>query len=258
MADFSIVCPIRDEVDMIPITLPSFYATKPSEVILCLDKPAPQKVVDAIKRVTNLLGVTSITKIIEVARDKDYNWNQANIRRTGFMKASNDIILTTDIDLVLDHRISNYVGLIKGDVGLVSFNKIGYPPTVRLAIATAIQKFWRHKSFTGLYAFSRKAWLETEDVDHLKHQITRAEDTHLHYYLTKKYEAKFIGHLENLSLRPKESKQYQYMQGVNRWLIRRQSLTRMLLTSIIYFRPYAIVGYVHAKRYNLQRFKIKG
>jgi hypothetical protein len=258
MVNFSIVCPIRDEVDLIPITLPSFYSTNPSEVVLCLDKPAPQKVVDVIEKVTDLLGVTRITKIIEVEHDKEYNWQQAHIRRTGFLKASNDIILTSDIDLVLDPRINNYLSLIKNDVGLVSFNKVAYPPTIRSAIGNAVQQFWKHESFTGLYAFSRKAWLETEDIEHLKHQITRAEDTHLDYYLTKKYKSRFIGNLKNLCLRPKEGRQYQYMQGVNRWLIRRQSLVRMILTSIIYFRPYAIVGYMHAKHYDLLKFKIKG
>jgi hypothetical protein len=258
MVNFSIVCPIRDEVNIIPITLPSFYSTDPSEVILCLDKPAPQKVVEAIEKVTNALGVAGITKIIEVEHDKQYNWQQAHIRRTGFLKASNDIILTSDIDLVLDRRIKNYIGLIKNGVGLVSFNKVAYPPTIRSAIGNAIQKFWRHESFTGLYAFSKKAWLETEDIEHLKHQITRAEDTHLDYYLTKKYKSLFIGRLKNLCLRPKEGRQYQYMQGVNRWLIRRQSLFRMILTSIVYIRPYSIVGYMHAKHYDLLKYKIKG
>jgi hypothetical protein len=258
MVNFSIVCPIRDEVDIVPITLPSFYSLNPSEVILCLDKPAPQKLVDVIGKVTDLLGVSGITKIIEVEHDKEYNWQQAYIRRSGFLKASNDIILTSDIDLVLDPRIKNYLGLIKDDVGLVSFNKVAYPITIRSAIGNAIQKIWRHESFTGLYAFSRKAWLETEDIEHLKHQITRAEDTHLDYYLTKKYKSRFIGNLENLCLRPKEGKQYQYMQGVNRWLIRKQSLVRMILTSILYFRPYAFVGYMHAKHYDLLKFKIKG
>jgi hypothetical protein len=258
MVNFSIVCPIRDEVDIIPITLPSFYSTNPSEVLLCLDKPAPQKVVEAIEKVTDLLGVTQITKIIEVEHDKEYNWQQAHVRRTGFLKASNDIILTTDIDMILDPRINNYISLIKNDVGLVSFNKVDYPLTIRSAIANLVHKLWRHESFTGLYAFSRKAWLETEDTEHLKHQITRAEDTLLHYYLTKKYKSTYITNLKNLGIRPKEGKDYQYMQGVNQWLIRRQSLVRMILTSIIYFRIYSIAGYVHARHYDLLKFKIKG
>ena len=258
MANFSIVCPIRNEVDIVPITLPSFYPTNPSEVILCLDKPAPKKVVDVIKRVTGLLGVAGITKVIEVEYDKEYNWQQAHVRRTGFLKASNDIILTSDIDLVLDPRISDYINLVKNDVGLVSFNKIDYPLTIRSLTTNAVHKLWKHESFSGLYAFSKKAWLETEDIEHLKHQTTRAEDTHLHYYLAKKYKSMFIINLKNLCLRPKEGKWYQYMQGVNQWQIRRQSLPRMLLTSIVYYRVYSIVGYMHARHYDLLKFKIKG
>ena len=74
---FSIVCPIKDEVHLIPITLPSFYSVNPSEVILCLDKPAPKNVVEVIRKVARKCKAEKITKIIEVERRPDYKFHQA-------------------------------------------------------------------------------------------------------------------------------------------------------------------------------------
>jgi hypothetical protein len=56
VVEFSIVCPIRNEVDLISKMLPSFYAPNPSEVILCVDKPAPKDVTKVIGEVTKACG----------------------------------------------------------------------------------------------------------------------------------------------------------------------------------------------------------
>lgn len=255
MVEFSVVTPIKDEVHLIPRTLPSFYAVQPSEVILCLNKPAPQHVVEVIRKVAKACNAEDITKIIEVERNPEWAFHQANVRRTGFRKATYDLILTTDIDLILDPRIKNYFHLIKGKIGLVSFNKIGYPPVFRMALANLIQKLYKLKGrtgFTGLYIFSKKAWLETEDIEHLKKQLTRGEDTHLHHYLTKKYESRFVTGLKNYCLQPTETRQYQIMQGANTWITRKTPLWKFLFSTILYVRPYALIGYLQT-RYGLLR-----
>ena len=240
----SVVCPIKDENYLIPLTLPSFYSIDPDEVILCLDKPAPQKVVKAINVVTRVLGVTDITRIIEVERNPEYRFHQAWVRRQGFRAARNDTILTTDIDIVLDPKMKEYFHLLKGDVKLVSFAKFSL--TWHGMIAYLVQKIYRHKSFTGLYMFSKKAWLETEDEDSLK-RIPRGEDTHLHSYLTKKYRDVFVSDVKNIVVRPKESRKYQYLMGWNRWAIRKTPLWRVLTSSFLYFRPFMFVGYLRAR-----------
>jgi len=257
MVEFTIVTPIKDEGDLIPRTLPSFYDLKPSEVVLCFDKPAPEDTLKITKKVIKACGGEGITKIIEVTRSSEYAFHQANIRRTGFRKATHDLILTGDIDLILDPRIRNYLHLVKGEIGLVSFNKIGYPPTFRLALANLIARFYKLKGtqgFTGLYGFSKKAWLETEDIEHLKKQLTRGEDTHLHHYLKKKYKSRYIMGLRNYCLQPTESKQYQIMQGANTWTTRKTPFWRFLVSSILYVRPYALIGYLQARYGVLRRF----
>lgn len=257
MVDFSVVTLIKNENDLIPVTLPSYYGLKPSEVVLCFDKPAPKETLRVVKKVVRKHSSGIPTKIVEVARDPEYLFHQANLRRTGFRKATHNIILTGDIDLILDPKIRNYLQLIRGKVGLVSFSKIGYPPTFRLALANLIAKLYKLKAkqgFTGLYCFSKKAWLETEDVEHLKKQTTRGEDTHLHHYLTKKYDSKFVMGLRNYCLRPSESRRYQIMQGANTWTTRKTPFWKFLVSSILYFRPYALIGYLQARYGLLRRF----
>ena len=235
--------------------MPSYYALKPSEVVLCFDKPAPKPALVTAQIVATICNAQETTRMIEVPHNSDYTFQQAWIRRKGFMEAKCDHILNTDIDLILDPRIKNYLRLIEGKVGLVSFNKLGYPPTFRLALANLIQKLYKLKGrtgFTGLYAFSRKAWLETEDIEHLKKDLTRGEDTHLHHYLTKKYESRFVTGLHNYCLRPTESRRYQIMQGANTWITRKTPLCKFLVSTILYVRPYALIGYLQA-RYGLLR-----
>lgn len=254
---FSIVCPIKDEANLMPLTLPSFYKLQPSEVILCLDKPAPKQVLITAQIVATVWDAQKITRMIEVPHNSDYAFQQAWIRRKGFMEAKHDCILTTDIDLILDPRIRNYLHLVKGEIGLVSFNKIGYPPTFRLALANLIARFYKLKGtqgFTGLYGFSKKAWLETEDIEHLKKQLTRGEDTHLHHYMKKKYKSRYIMGLRNYCLQPTESRQYQIMQGANTWTTRKTPLWKFLVSTILYVRPYALIGYLQARYGVLRRF----
>jgi glycosyltransferase involved in cell wall biosynthesis len=247
VAEFSIVCPVRNEVDLIPKTLPSFYALNPSEVILCVDKPAPKDVTKVIDEVAKACRCEGKTRILEVERNREFRFHQAWVRREGFRKASNDLILTADIDIIVSPEVTRYLNMInKSNVMLVSFSKLAYPITFRSAVAWFVQRAYRHSSFTGLYAFSRKAWQETEDVSSLK-RIPRGEDTHLHKFITKKYNTVFVAGVKNIVLRPKESPQYQYLMGWNRWKIRRTPLWRVTLSVFLYFRPFLLAGYLKAR-----------
>jgi hypothetical protein len=74
--DFSIVVPVKDEVDLIPTTLPSYYAVNPSEVIICTDKPTPRKVRRVVQKVAVACDALDITRIVEVERDPEWNFHQ--------------------------------------------------------------------------------------------------------------------------------------------------------------------------------------
>jgi hypothetical protein len=244
---FSIVCPIRDETHLIPITLPSMYSVSPSEVILCLDKGTPKQVTDTIHETAKKCGAENITHLLYVDRNPEYRFHQAWVRRSGFNKARNDIILTLDIDTVLNPKVKNFINLVgKDNIRLVSFSKFSYPISFRKSIAWIIQRLYYHESFTGLYAFSKQAWLETEDVSSLK-KIPRGEDTHLHKWLTRKYKALFVAGIKNVDFRPKETAKYQYLMGWNRWRIRKVPLWRIVPSAFLYFRPYLLVGYLKAR-----------
>jgi glycosyltransferase involved in cell wall biosynthesis len=248
---FSIVCPIKNEVDLIPMTLPSFYSIHPDEVILCLDKPAPEEVIKSIQRVVDILGVKKITRIIEVGRNPEYRYHQPLVRRTGFRAARNDAILTVDIDDRLDPKLRRYFGLLKGNVKMVSFAK--FSATWRGALSRLIQRFFRRKSFTGLYLFSRSAWLETEDEESVKRLPTRSEDMHLHHYLTKKYDWVFVADAKNILVRPTETRKDQFLMGWSRWMMRRTPLWRVVISNIMYYRPHMLIGYLEAKWHHAKR-----
>ena len=120
--EFSIVCPIRDETHLIPITLPSMYSVSPSEVILCLDKGTPKRVIETILETAKKYNAESITDILYVERNPEYRFHQAWVRRSGFRRARNDLILTLDIDTVLNLKVKNFLDIVgKDNIRLVSF-----------------------------------------------------------------------------------------------------------------------------------------
>jgi len=221
---FSLVCPIKDEANLIPYTLPSFYALNPSEVILCLDDPAPQNVVEAIERVARAHNEVA-TKIIEVAPNSEYTYQQAWIRRRGFMEAEHDRILNTDIDLVLTKNVLKAVERVgKNNIGLAAMAKINANNNIgnRLHRLQLLVRFhFLHKNsrilftglrtrvfFTGLYALWRPYWLDSEPLDKIKrfigvkqvwrgeyqdvNGVPKGEDSHLKSCMLRKHRCIFI------------------------------------------------------------------
>jgi len=252
MVKFSIVMPVKDEVDVLKFSLPSIYALEPDEVIIPIEPF--QESIEMVERTARKCGYLGKTRIMVLhEKTPDWRFRQAYARRKGFQAARNDLILTVDTDIMVDSRIKPYFGLVgKNGIGLVSFGKFPYPLTFARMIARIVQKAYSHHSFTGLYAFSKKAWQETEDIESLK-KIPRGEDTHLRGYLTKKYREIFIPGVKNIVLRPKESKRYQYLAGWNRWKIMKIDIWRTLVSTFLYFRPFMLVGYLRA-RYGKTRY----
>lgn len=172
---FSIVCPVKDEVDLIPLTLPSFYAVGPSEVILCLDNPKSPLVVDVIHEVAEACGMEDKTRIVGVEHRSDYQYHQAWVRRKGFHEADCDRILTTDIDLLLNRNVLKAVSMVgKNDVGMASLCKT--KPLNSLTHAyTRLARFYtllrRKAGFSGLYALWRPYWLDSEPEEKIQQFI---------------------------------------------------------------------------------------
>jgi len=280
---FSIVCPIKDEVDLIPVTLPSFYSVNPSEVILCLDKPAPKKVVKTIKKVAEACNAEDKTRIIEVERRHDYRFHQAWVRRKGFLEAENDIILTTDIDLIINRNVQKAVKLVgKNNIGLVSLSKFEYPNSITsflrmmsrgtLKIIHKIIKMGTVTGFTGLYCIYRPYWLDSEPEEGIKNLINpkqklrmgiriskgfevyrdifpAGEDTYLRDCMEKKHRVIYLPDIGATVLtNPLESHpDIQYCKGIYFAFKGRKPLIS-IGRALIRFEPYYLCGYLYGRR----------
>jgi len=280
---FSLVCPIKDEVDLIPITLPSFYAVDPAEVILCLDKPAPKHVVKVIKKVSQLCDAEGITRIIEVERDPSWRFHQAHVRREGFHAAKYDRILTADIDLVLNRNVLKAVRLVgKDDIGLVSLSKLIYPRNIHsflrlmshrvLRIIHKVAKIGTVTGFTGLYTIFRPYWLDSEreeDVKRLvnpKHKLRMGfsglkdfrverdifpsgEDTFLRDCMIKKHKVVYLPDVGAIVLTdPLEAHpDVQYCKGVYFALKGRKPIVSVG-RAFLRLEPYYLCGYLYGRR----------
>ena len=263
--DFSIVVPVKDEVDLIPTTLPSYYAVNPSEVIICTDKPTPRKVRQVVQKVAAAWDAMDITRIVEVERDPEYRYHQAWVRRTGFRKAKYDRILTVDADLVINKKVLKAVELVgKDNIGLVSCSK-KYP-------YKGIQKIWRMITqkivnlvypirFTGLYAIWRPYWLDSEDkgikrlrspkkiMDGSFEEVVFGEDVYLHNCLIKKHKGVYLRDVGAVCLTADaQDKPYVQFQSGRYFASRNYNIFQILAKSILYLRFHVMLGWLYEKR----------
>jgi len=245
---FSVVMPIHNEEKFLPYSLPSIFCLKPDEVILIFDR-CTDRSIEVAKKISTHFRYTQQTQFIKL-NDPSPTWTfrVAFLRRYGFKIAKNDVILNTDADTILDSRIAEYLHLIgKNEVALVSFSRRHYPLTFQDFIARIIFAFSR-RGFTGIYAFSRKAWLETENQRSVKETIS-SEDTHLRLSISKRYKTIFI-RTDTIHLRPKETADRHFIRGFTYWSVKHNALWKAIFHSIIYLRPLLLAGYLHARLRN--------
>lgn len=243
---YSVVMPIKDEADLLCYSLPAIFGLNPDEVILVMEPD--QRCVEKAKQITEMHGYVEKTKIVVINESCDWRLRQAYARRKGFKLSTNDIILTVDVDKIVDEKVKKYFHLIgKNNVKLISFSEVPIHFSLRWFIYTLLQKLGYSRAFMGLYAFSKQAWLETENMDSAK-QVYTSEDTHLVENLKKKYHTMHISNVKNINMRPKESKQYEFLIGVERkrygW-----SFSKILISSFLLLRPLTILGYLHGENY---------
>jgi len=244
---FSVAVPIHNEEKFLPYTLPSIFRLDPNEVILIFDR-CTDKSIPISRKISEHINYKGVIKFIEV-NNPSPEWASriAFLRMYAFKLASNDIILNTDADIILDPKIKDYLKLIgKNNIGLISFSRKEYPFTFQNFVSNLISAIIPTIGFAGTYAFSKKALHETINEKFMK-QIHSAEDTYIHIMISKKYKTKFI-RTNNIHLRPREDKKRHYSKGVSRWWIKHDPLWRVFLHSLVYLRPMVFVGYMHARR----------
>uniref|UniRef100_A0A6H1ZYA8 Putative methyltransferase n=1 Tax=viral metagenome TaxID=1070528 RepID=A0A6H1ZYA8_9ZZZZ len=272
MVKFTVVIPVKNEVDMIQRNLSSWCNLKPDELILCFDKPAPKNCVTTAKYIARAHNVN--LRILEVEHNPKYKFQQAWIRRKGFREARNDVILTGDIDLHVYPSCLKAVELVgKDNVGLASLSKLRSKRTIvgrlRNLINSLIQKYAEFLGsqragvafFTGLYALYRPYWLDSEDEEGIKRLLnpkyTEAfnieswggyvgEDTYLRNCMIEKHECRYLADVgaEDLGVALENTKPVQIKIGMKFAYEEKQSL-HVLRHSLIHIRPYLLGSYIH-------------
>ena len=265
MVEFSLVCPVYKEGNMIAKPLQSFYSVHPSEVILCFDDPLPCKETYMLCRKISRQHNHTPTKFVMVKRNSEYNYHQAWVRRSGFMEAENDRILTADADLIVNSNVLKAVEKVgKENIGLVSCS-IRYPLNgirkVWLMITQRIVNLVYPIRFTGLYAVWRQYWLDSEDegIKNLrspkKHyeannsEVVFGEDVYLRDCLIKKHRAIYLRDVGAVCLtQDAADKPYVQFQSGRYFASKHYNILQMLAKSILYLRFHVILGWLYEKR----------
>ena len=245
---FSVIMPIHNEYPMLLKALPSILALHPDEFLIGLDRNTDRGE-DLIYEYVKRNRPTSL-RCLSFKRYDDgdgagWAFRGAYLRRDLYRLASNDTILNTSADLYLDHHIAAHLKDIPR-YGLVSFGYWDHPWTYQCFARRLISDHMPLHGFAGLLAFSRQAWLDSEDLEDLK-RANRAEDTHLHMAIHRIKPTLHVN-TSSLHLRPRENKQGHYNRGVAQWEMLHSKPLKPFLHSLIMLRPAVFTGYMHARR----------
>ena len=280
---WSLVCPVKDEVDLLAKTFPSFYAVNPSEVIFCFDNPPHKEAYEIAKKIADK-HKNIPTKFLFVDRNPEFAFHQAWVRRKGFLEAKFDKILTTDIDLVINKNVLKAVKIVgENTIGLASCQKFSYPKSLvgfwRIMGQTFLKKLvyplWhRHReeglqmtTFTGLYALYRPYWLDSED-DGIKrlenpktvlrkggepvvgYKVCLGEDTYLRNCMEKKHKVAYLSDIGAVIVTEQELKYHPHVQFERgRYYFERgRSFLGAIVTMVMHFQPHYLKGYLYERR----------
>jgi glycosyltransferase involved in cell wall biosynthesis len=238
--------PVHNEQELLKYSLPSIYKLNPIEILIILDRCTDNSSL-VIEIISKKFDRFDQTKIIDV-NNTSPSWVERNayLRRLGFSYSNNEIILNTDADLVLDINIKDHIQkLSKPKLGLLGFGFIDYPYNIQSFSRRIITKFTPFSGYAGLYAFKKTAWQKTENMEDLKKNPS-SEDAHLRLAISSKYHTEHVN-TNTLHLRPTESQERSYLRGAMYWKLLRYPLWKMILYSMVTFRPAALKGYLESK-----------
>lgn len=281
---FSIVILIKgtkEELKLIPRTLPSYYAVKPSEVVLSIDDPPEdERIMPKIQSIIKNFHAEEITRILKIkVGGEGWNDQQMKARHIGFLKTKYKRILTGDIDLIINKNVLKTVKLVgKNNVGLVSCTKLRVPhdflSLYRLFgdtfLKTVVHRFKKRfgvTGFEGLYAVWKPFWLEVEPPEKAKKFVKlkskvrdgkpinmtdfygAGDDTFLRDLMIKKHKCIYLKDVGGLVSTDfwEERPIIQYSKGVH-FAGQGRKLLVSLGRAILRAQPYYLCGYLHGRR----------
>lgn len=258
---FSIVVDIGEgDLELVPKTLPSWMSLGASDMVLCVDKPVSHELRSAIEAAS---GGNPGVRIVEVPRDESWKFHMAMVRRTGFRSAIFDIILTGDIDILVNKNCLRAVSMVgKDDLGLVSLSKRRGGGTPGERFRNISRSFLRLTTgsirFTGLYALYRPFWLDSEDPDAVRSAPDprfpgllsgeypyRGEDAILRDYMRQKHKVVYLPETggEDFRLAFGDRRIGQSKMGM-KYFLEGRKVSYVLLRSMIYVRGITLGTYV--------------
>jgi len=233
---FTVVCPVHNEETLLPYSLPSMRKLGPEETIFLLDRctDGSELLIDQ--------WFPCAKKITVSETPKNWVYRGAWIRREGYRVASNDFIVSTSADIILDPRVLQVTDeYLRGDCRLVSIGYTDYPLNIHVFLTRLTAKTFPSRAFGGPLVFSRQAWLETEDQESASKAF--AEDTHLKLAIGRKYRTV---HVESASihLRPSQSFERHFKKGQEYYrTLQVNSELKMMARSFLLLRPGLWMGW---------------
>jgi hypothetical protein len=242
--NFTLIAPIHNEEKYIYQWIKNVEKLQPTETLIGLDRCT-----DKTEKILNTYIKQNPSNGFKTIKYDDtpngYRMRAAGIRRDLYSQSTNDVIVNTSADILLDIKIREHIKQI-GEYGLISFGYFDYPWNIQSFERYLISRYTPKHGFAGLLALSKKAWIQTEDLDELK-TLPRAEDTHLQFAIRRCYPVKHIN-TKSWHLRPNETRQDHFNRGMAQYSLNTSSMLGSLLHSVIMFRPATFTGYMHARR----------
>ena len=130
---WSIVLPVKDEVDYLRLSLPSAIRLNPDEIILVLDE-GETLITPVAKEIVERLNYHGL-RILYVARNPAWRFHQGYVRRQGYLASKHEKIFTFDADTILSPRVMIGRDMVGTDgITFVTFRK-------KLAVVGFVQTF---------------------------------------------------------------------------------------------------------------------
>lgn len=243
------MCPIHNEQNYLPLSLPSIFGLNPNEVILFFDRCTDNSY-EVAKKITKDFNYLSKTRFIMIHDAVDgFTMRFAYMRWSACLYSRTDLMFVTAADLILDSSIPHFFNYLKGDVKMLNFSYVDFPINPRNQLKRLMTKVFPmiggERWLSGVHLFQKSVMFECEDLEELK-KLSGAQDTHLHKAIITKYHTKYFN-TDTKHLRPKESAQRHYFRGRLYWRSAKRGFFITLLSALSMFRLNLIKGYIHER-----------